>query len=77
MLITDITKIGDPQIVPFQGKYYMYATSDPEGFLVYESSDLINWSEGKLCFRAIESWGKSHFWAAEVRFVPRLFYFYL
>ena len=28
MLITDIIKIGDPQIVPFQGKYYMYATSD-------------------------------------------------
>ena len=50
MLITDITKIGDPQIVPFQGKYYMYATSDPEGFLVYESSDLINWSEGSSVF---------------------------
>ena len=66
MIVTDITKIGDPQIVYHDSKYYCYATSDDEGFCVWESSDLVNWGEKILCFRAIDSWGKSHFWAPEV-----------
>ena len=68
MILTDITKIGDPQIVLFEGKYYCYATSHHEGFLVWESEDLVHWSEPTMCFRAIESWGMSHFWAPEVVF---------
>ena len=66
MIITDITRIGDPQILLFEDKYYCYATSHGEGFLVWESDDLVNWSEPTMCFHAIESWGKSHFWAPEV-----------
>lgn len=66
MIITDITRIGDPQIVLHDGVYYCYATSSSEGFMVWKSEDLVHWSEPKLCFRAIESWGKSHFWAPEV-----------
>ncbi len=66
MIRTDITKIGDPQIVLHEGKYYCYATSSDEGFLVWESEDLEHWSEPTMCFRAIDSWGKSHFWAPEV-----------
>ena len=66
MIITDITKIGDPQILLHEGTYYCYATSHAEGFLVWESSDLVHWSEPIMCFHAIESWGKSHFWAPEV-----------
>lgn len=68
MIITPITGIGDPQIILHNGMYYCYATSSSEGFLVWESRDLTNWSEGKLCFRAIDFWGKSHFWAPEVIF---------
>ena len=66
MIVTDITRIGDPQILLHEGVYYCYATSSAEGFLVWESEDLVCWSEAKLCFRAIESWGKSNFWAPEV-----------
>ena len=66
MIITDITKIGDPQILLYNDRYYCYATSSGEGFLVWESEDLENWSEPTLCFRAIDFWGKSHFWAPEV-----------
>jgi beta-xylosidase len=66
MIITDITKIGDPQILLHEGKYYCYATSHSEGFLVWVSEDLVHWSEPTMCFHAIESWGKSHFWAPEV-----------
>lgn len=66
MIVTDITKIGDPQIILYEGKYYCYATSSSEGFLVWQSDDLVKWSEGSLCFRAIDYWGVSHFWAPEV-----------
>ncbi len=38
---TNITKIGDPFILPFEGKYYHYSTSSPLGFVVYESKDLV------------------------------------
>lgn len=66
MIVTDMTKIGDPQILLYEGTYYCYATSHGEGFLVWQSDDLIHWSEPTMCFRAVESWGKSHFWAPEV-----------
>ncbi len=66
MIITDITRIGDPQILLHNDSYYCYATSSSQGFLVWESDDLVHWSEPELCFAAIESWGKSHFWAPEV-----------
>lgn len=69
MIITDIKKIGDPQIILFEGKYYCYATSSDHysnGFCVWVSDDLVNWSEPILCFEAIKYWGESHFWAPEV-----------
>ena len=69
MIITEITKIGDPQVLLYEGKYYCYATDCDhfsQGFNVWESEDLVNWSEPTFCFNAIESWGKSHFWAPEV-----------
>ena len=66
MIVTDITRIGDPQIVLYNDKYYCYATRSQEGFLVWESDDLVNWSEPEMCFRAIDFWGESHFWAPEV-----------
>jgi beta-xylosidase len=46
--------------------YYCYATGSSEGFLVWESPDLVHWSAPEMCFRAIDSWGKSNFWAPEV-----------
>ena len=69
MIITNITGIGDPQIVLFEGKYYCYAT-DPfdlyGGIRVWVSEDLEHWSDQILCFKAIESWGYRCFWAPEV-----------
>lgn len=69
MIITDIIKIGDPQILLYEGKYYCYATNCDHfstGFSVWVSDDMQNWSEEIPCFNAIEYWGKSHFWAPEV-----------
>jgi GH43 family beta-xylosidase len=66
MIITDITYIGDPQIVLHEGVYYCYATSFIKGFYVWKSTDLVNWSEPKVCFDATEHWGDINFWAPEV-----------
>ena len=69
MIITDIIKIGDPQILLYEGQYYCYATNCDHfstGFSVWVSEDLENWSDEIPCFNAIEYWGKSHFWAPEV-----------
>ena len=69
MIITDITGIGDPQIILYHEKYYCYAT-DPDdlfgGFRVWVSDDLIHWEGPTVCFHAIESWGCKKFWAPEV-----------
>lgn len=69
MIITDITRIGDPQVVLFEGKYYCYVTNTDhysQGFDVWVSDDMVNWEGPIFCFDAIKSWGKSHFWAPEV-----------
>lgn len=67
MIITDITKIGDPQILLYEGTYYCYATSRAKGFNVWYSDDLVHWSEGQQCFNTEENcWGACKFWAPEV-----------
>ncbi len=69
MIITEMTKIGDPQVLLYEGKYYCYATNCDHycsGFDVYVSEDMKTWSQAIYCFDAIKSWGASHFWAPEV-----------
>lgn len=71
-------RIRDPFVVPDKaaGKYYLFGTTDTdpwngpgEGFLVYESEDLQNWSEPRYAFRAHpEFWATTQFWAPEVHF---------
>lgn len=71
MIITNVTNIGDPQILLYEDTYYCYATyrgGSTEGFYVWTSTDLTNWSEPQLAFRAIDSWGEGKFWAPEVVF---------
>lgn len=69
MIITDITNIGDPQILLYEDKYYCYATyndGNSGGFNVWVSEDLETWEGPIMCFEAVKSWGKSNFWAPEV-----------
>ena len=66
MIVTDITGIGDPQVLLHEGKYYCYATSHPRSFLVWVSDDLVHWSEPVACFDATDHWGDMHYWAPEV-----------
>ena len=69
MIKTNITRIGDPQIILYEDKYYCYLTgalNDTEGFHVFVSDDLVNWTDGGLCLDAASHWGNSKFWAPEV-----------
>lgn len=69
--IGDMVDIGDPFVLKDDdGKYYMYATSIPAyGFHVWESDNLVDWSEPKVAFDSLqqpEPWASRDFWAPEV-----------
>ncbi len=72
-----IKNIGDPFILKAQGRYYLYATSAPDGFMVWQSKDLLSWSEPEYCYRKSErSFGRDCFWAPEVYFLNDQYYMY-
>ncbi len=68
--IGGISNIGDPFVMKTGGSYYMYATSDwRRGFLVWESSNLVDWTKKGLAFDSHQQgngWGTTDFWAPEV-----------
>lgn len=81
---TSDIRIRDPFIVPDADTriYYMFGTtdSDPwngpgEGFLVYASRDLNNWTEPTYAFRPpVGFWADKQFWAPEVHFYKGSWY---
>jgi len=72
---TKVTDIGDPHILPYGGRYYMYATSHKAGFKVWVSDDLVEWEDKGLCYYE-SKWGYENFWAPEVYFHEGKFYMY-
>lgn len=63
-----IKNIGDPFVLRApDGTYFCYATSAPDGFKAWTSSDLVHWTDiGYVYQRREDSWGESDFWAPEV-----------
>lgn len=62
-----ITNIGDPFVIKHSGRYYLYATSFIDGFLCWQSVDLIHWEEPVQVYKKSEkSFGYKDFWAPEV-----------
>lgn len=62
-------KMGDPYVLlASDGFYYMYGTTEEDGYSAYRSADLANWeSLGRVYEgRAEGSWTESCFWAPEV-----------
>ena len=60
---------GDPFILKVSdGKFYMYGTSERNGFKAYSSDDLINWNDEGLVYEGAtpDSWTIDCFWAPEV-----------
>ncbi|RPJ28196.1 MAG: glycosidase [Chloroflexi bacterium] len=65
-----IKNIGDPFVLRApDGKYYCYATSAPDGFKAWSSTDLVHWTDNGYVYKRAEgSWGESDFWAPEVAY---------
>lgn len=75
--LSEITGIGDPYVLHHGEKYYMYATSSPQGFQVWESENMIDWNlKGMALNRNSEGnkWGTGNFWAPEVKYYRGKFY---
>lgn len=66
--------IGDPDVIFFEGKFYLYPTGDNRGYDVYISPDLVHWKKGPRVFESRES----GVWAPDVLYNPpdRKFYLY-
>lgn len=83
-VLTKDIRVRDPYIVPHEGKYYLFGTtdSDPwdgkgEGFQVYVSEDMENWEGPRYVFRpAPDFWGEKNFWAPEVHFYNGSWYIF-
>lgn len=59
--------IADPHVLKDGDTYYLYGTSEMNGFKVWSSTDLVNWHYQGVAFQATgSSWGKNRFWAPEV-----------
>jgi len=76
--VGNISGIGDPFVLKHDGQYYMYCTSEASrGFKVWQSADLVNWTEKGLAFDngyPGNGWGTGDFWAPEVIFYDGLFH---
>lgn len=60
---------GDPFILKASdGKFYMYGTSEPNGFRAYSSDNLQDWKDEGLVYEGAtaDSWTLDCFWAPEV-----------
>ena len=47
-----IDKIGpaDPDVIRYEGKYYLYPTWTGKGYDVFVSEDLVNWEQKPMCY---------------------------
>lgn len=71
--VTD-KSLADPQVIYWEGKYYMYSTSYWRGFRVYESEDLVNWTNMGVCLEGAWDTEGGKFWAPEVSVKDGKFY---
>lgn len=71
--------LRDPFVLLYEDKYYMYGSrvGTQQGFDVYISDDLENWSEPKSVFEKNEDfWAEKDFWAPEVHEYNGKFYMF-
>ena len=71
----DSLQSADPFVLLHNGKYYCYPTSDSHnGYLVYESDDMVNWVDKGYCLVKEDVMGEDGFWAPEVTYYKGRFY---
>ena len=57
---------ADPFVLLHEGVYYLYSTNSPDGFRVFESTDMSTWIDKGYCLHAQDVMGDKWFWAPEV-----------
>lgn len=57
---------ADPFVLLHNGVYYLYSTNSPDGFRVFTSSNMADWTDRGYCLRADDVMGEKWFWAPEV-----------
>lgn len=70
---------ADPDILYHNGVYYMYSTNTSNannGFKVYSSTDLTNWTDRGWCLTKGDVYGTSGFWAPDIIEKDGIFYMY-
>jgi beta-xylosidase len=76
--VGDISGIGDPFVLKHENTYYMYCTTNgEEGFRVWQSKNLVDWTDQSLAFDPSlqsEKWAIGDYWAPEVLFYDNQFY---
>jgi GH43 family beta-xylosidase len=60
-----INNIGDPFILPVEGKYHIFATSASVGFYTWSSDDLKTFGGKKKALQRV-AWATGDYWAPEV-----------
>lgn len=76
-----VQNCADPYILKYNGKYYLYGTGGNDGIRVYQSDDMVSWSNavGAVNGYALHKdhvWGDKWFWAPEVYFLNGKFYMF-
>jgi len=76
--LENLYDVGDPSVLKWNGKYYLYGTSFPEhGYKVWESEDMVHWIYRGIAFDnriTGNEWGQKDFWAPEVIYYNGKFY---
>ncbi len=71
--VSEMIGIGDPAVIFYEDRYYLYATGDNRSYDVYTSPDLVLWNKGAKIFTSNES----GVWAPDVFYNDRERKFYL
>ncbi|WP_302626932.1 family 43 glycosylhydrolase [uncultured Eubacterium sp.] len=74
-----LNSCADPDVLYHNGVYYMYATNTEnanQGFKVYSSVDLVNWTDRGWALSKDDVYGDSGFWAPDLIEKDGIFYMY-
>lgn len=71
-----IHDIGDPAVLCAEGAFWMVATSAPNGFKLWRSTDMGRWEPQEMAYRIdpATSWCTGSFWAPEIHKVGDAYY---
>jgi len=68
-------RMGDPFVLHYGDRYYLYGTTAGDGFKCYSSANLVDWKPLGYAYRKTnDSWGGKTYWAPEVVHYKDKFY---